>query len=282
MPATPIFVLGRHRSGTTWLSNVIAAFPDVYTPMHEVHRGIHESAYFSHLVPYCNAGRTQTDLLAIKHLFERSDYFLLTGLSEGPDIVEHGYADYFRLVMDAAANGHGAKYWLEKTPAHTLLARFLSTSFPGAILIAIVRDPREVVASNVHGFANPRSIRTWFRQAAVTAIYEKIIAQNNVLVIRYEDFRDRHDATVRALAQRLALSETGARQNIYAPNTSYREHVPRLKWWQHAAIGCGLLAVRIWPGRWVERAVIRWHARKSANLPKWFFVLGSGATTVDP
>ena len=76
MRPRPIFVLGRHRSGTTWLSNVLAAFPEIYAPAHELHHGTHESAFFSHLVPYCNGGRTAVDLLAIKRLFERSDYFL--------------------------------------------------------------------------------------------------------------------------------------------------------------------------------------------------------------
>ena len=157
MSARPIFVLGRHRSGTTWLSNIIASYPDVYAPQHPLHHGIHESAFFSRLVPYCNGGRTAADLLAIKHLFESSDYFLLTGLERGPDIVVNGYAKYFRIVMDAAATKHGARYWLEKTPSHTLHARFLAESYPDAVLLAVVRNTGDVVASNVHGFGKPRS-----------------------------------------------------------------------------------------------------------------------------
>jgi hypothetical protein len=280
MRVRPIFVLGRHRSGTTWVSNVLAAFPDVYAPVHEAHHGIHESAFFSHLVPYCHEGRTSTDLLAIKHLFERSDYFLLTGLRAGPDILAHGYVEYFRLAMEAAARQKTARYWLEKTPAHTLLARFLAKSFPDAVFIAVVREARDVVASNVHGFGNPHSVGNWFWQAAVTAVYEKIIVQNNLFVIRYEDFKDRHDDTVRAIARRLELGDAQVPAPAFARNTSYREQTPSLTWWQRTAIVCGLLAVRIWPASWVEAAVNRWHARRSGvTLPKWFFLLGSRTTT---
>jgi hypothetical protein len=133
----------------------------------------------------------------------------------------------------------------------------------------------------VHGFGNPHSIWAWFRQAAVTAIYAKVLAQNKVFVIRYEDLRDRHAATVAEIAKRLALCESTPRANTYAPNTSYKEHVPRLEWWQRAAIGCGLGVVQVWPARWVEFAVLRWHARKTGVLPKWFFVLGARANADD-
>jgi hypothetical protein len=273
--ARPIFILGRHRSGTTWLSNVLAAYPDVYAPAHEVHHGTHESAYFSHLVPHCNGGRTPADLAAIKDLFERSDYFLLTGLECGPDILELGYVEYFRRVMEAAAHKHGARFWLEKTPAHTLLTRFLAESYPDARLIGIVREPHAVVTSNVHGFGNPRSLRAWFWQALVTGIYERMLARQDVYLIRYEDLRDRHAETVRALASHLGLDDQPVPATSYISNTSYRSSVPPLRRWQSAAIACGLLLARHWPASSLERLVNRWRCRRVAALPRWFFRLAT-------
>ena len=66
MTARPIFVLGRHRSGTTWVSNILASVPGIYSPSHPLHKGAHESAYFSLLIPYCNLGMTAADLRAVK------------------------------------------------------------------------------------------------------------------------------------------------------------------------------------------------------------------------
>jgi len=283
MRPRPIFVLGRHRSGTTWLSNVLAAFPEIYAPAHELHHGTHESAFFSHLVPYCNGGRTAVDLLAIKSLFERSDYFLLTGLDSGPDIVEHGLVEYFRLVMEAAAHRHGARFWLEKTPAHTLLTAFLARSYPDAVLLGIVRDARDVVASNVHGFGNPRSFRAWLWQAVVTGIYERIVARDNrVYVIRYEDLRDRHADTVRAVARHLSLDDRAVPASRYASNTSYRsDEAPRIRGWQSTAIACGLLLARACPASWVDRLVNRWWFLRSATLPRWFFALAARGDRLD-
>ena len=274
MSARPIFVIGRHRSGTTWLSNVIASHPAVYAPQHPLHNGVHESAFFSRLVPYCNGGRTAADLLAIKQLFEASDYFLLTGLEQGPDIVANGYVQYFRLVMEAAAARHAARYWLEKTPTHTLRAGFLAESYPDAILLAVIRNVTDVVASNVHGFGKPGSVWAWFRQAVVTAVYEKIIRRSNALIIRYEDLRDGYDATIRSIAARLGLDGEIPR-NVFARNSSYDGESPRTRWWQGIAVQCGRLVVCLCPGALIEAAVRRWQATSAVTLPPWFFLVRS-------
>jgi hypothetical protein len=275
-PATPVFVLGRHRSGTTWVANIVASLPGVFAVQHAAHRGVHESAFFSHLVPHCHGGRTESDLREIKRLFEKSDYFLLTGLTEGPDILRHGYAAYFRHVMQSAAAREGARYWLEKTPAHTLHARFLSRAFPGAILLAVVRDPRDVVASNLHGFGDPRSVWAWFRQAMVTAVYERIVRRAGAVVVRYEDLCADYRGTVASIARALGLEDPGVAEGAFERNTSYASGAPRPAWWQTAAVRAGGLLVKLVPGLLLDAGIDRWRARKtSAALPDWFFLVAS-------
>jgi hypothetical protein len=271
MPATPIFILGRHRSGTTWLGNILATVPEIYAVSHELHRGVHESAYFSHLVPHCGHGRTDADRRAIKGLFEKSDFYALCELAQGPDIAGLGIAGYFRAVMESGAARRGARYWLEKTPAHTLHARYLAEAFPDAVLIAVVRDHRDVVSSLVHGFDDPKSARRWFWQSMLTAVYEKVIEQNGVLVIRYESLLDDYEGTVRAVLESLGIESDALPRSPYAPNTSHREDAPGLAWWQRLAIAAGRGAVRMLPSALVERAIIRWRERTPGSLPPWFF-----------
>jgi len=274
---SPIFVIGRHRSGTTWLGNVLAALPDVYTPAHEEHHGVHESAFFSQLVPYCNHGRREADRYAVKCLFERSDFFLLTGLERGPEIDGRDCSTYFRLTMEAAARRAGARYWLEKTPAHTLQAKFLSEAFPGAILLAVLRDHDDVVASNVHGFGEPSSLRCWLRQSVATAVYEKIIRRNDPWIIRYEDLLHDYERTVRSLLERLGIDASYMPGSAYRPNSSYQGAAPPRLWWQRLAIDLGRWLIRICPGAVVERAVM-WRLRRRAGiLPSWFFRMASRA-----
>ncbi len=271
----PIFVIGRHRSGTTWFANALSACEGIWAPRHEAHRGVHESAYFSHLVPHCRGGRTSADLLAIKELFERSDFFLLTGLERGPDILRHGYAAYFRQVMDAAARAHGARFWLEKTPAHTLHARFIAKEFPDAIILAVIRRTEDVVASNVHGFGDAGSAWAWFRQALATEIYERMARRHAALVVRYEDLCADLPGTIRRVAGSLGVEPPPPIDlPAYARNTSYSGEAPGTSWWQSAAIDAARMLVRLVPGPLLEYAVNWWSARRrDAPLPGWFYLI---------
>ncbi|MGH8223100.1 MAG: sulfotransferase family protein [Woeseiaceae bacterium] len=271
MAATPIFILGRHRSGTTWISNILASLPEIYVLSHEIHRGVHESAYFSHLVPYCGHGRTDPDLRAVKCLFECSDFFALTGLTQGPDIISHGMVDYFRSIMEAGARKKGARYWLEKTPANTLQAKFLSDVFPDAILLAVVRNYRDVVASIVHGFGEPDSAQSWFWQSMVTAVYEKIIARNRGMVVRYEALLTDYEGTVLSMMRNLGIDSDVVPRSPFHRNTSYQDTPPRNTWWQLMAMAIGRWLVQPLPPWFVERAVIRWRDRTPGTLPPWFF-----------
>jgi hypothetical protein len=271
MSPKPIFIIGRHRSGTSWLSNILASVPGVYAPRTDPARSPQESAFFSHLVPYCNHGRTNADLLAIKFLFERSAYFSLTGLVEGPEILRNRPAGYFRLVMDAAAGRRDAAFWLEKTPAHTLCVRFLVQAFPDAVMLAVTRDYRDVVSSNVHGFDRPTSLWAWLRQSAVTAIYEKVIEHHKIFVVRYESLESDYDATVRSAMARVGLNAAAVPQNTFSKNTSFPDRAARTSGWQRAAMLAGRWVVLVWPASAVERAVSAWLERKRAPLPSWLF-----------
>lgn len=277
MPARPLFILGRHRSGTTWLANILASVPGIHAITHERHQGVHESAYFSHLVPHCGHGRTEADRQEIKRLFEQSDFFALSGMAQGPDIGRLGTAGYFRAVMDAGASRRNARYWLEKTPANTLVARRLREAFPDAVFLAIVRDYRQVVASLVHGFGDPESMYDWFRQSVLTAIYEKVIATSHATVIRYEALVRDYDGSLRAILAQLGLPPGSAPRSAFRRNTLYAESRPTLRGWQLLAMKAGRWLVLPWPAAVVERAVLRRLDRARGRLPPWFFAAPAAA-----
>lgn len=266
---TPLFVLGRHRSGTTWLANALASLPEVYAPEHASPRRIHESAFFSHLVRHCNHGRTESDLCEIKRLFESSRFFALTGQQQGPDILRLGPAGYLRAIMEAGARRKGARYWLEKTPAHTLHSRFLAEAFPDAIFVAVQRNYREVVGSNVHGFGEPASAWSWFRHSAATAAYEKVTTRRPAVVVRYEDLLADFAGTMLGLMRALEIS--GPAPPIAAErNSSFAEAPPAFTGWQRIAMSAGRWLIRPLPSAALERAIVAFRARTPAALPGWF------------
>lgn len=267
--ATPLFVLGRHRSGTTWVANVLATLPEVYAPEHASPRRIHESAFFSHLLRHCNHGRTGPDLQRAQALFERSQFFALTGLERGPDIRESGPAGYFRAVMEAGARRKGARYWLEKTPAHALHSRFLAEAYPDAVFVVVQRDYRGVVASNVHGFGRPDSAADWFRHSAITAAYEKVLGNREAVRVRYEDLVGDFDGTMRRLLDALGIrSAVPARPG--ERNSSFTDRAPRLTAMQRFAMAAGRALVMPLPAGALERAIVAWRARRTSHIPEWF------------
>lgn len=255
------------------MGNILCSLPEVYAPFHEAHKGLHESAFFSHVVRYCNHGRTEADLLAIKAIFEQSDLFRLTGLPAGPDIVALGYVTYFRRVMEQAARRHGARFWLEKTPAHTLHASFIKESFPDASIVTIARNSRDVIMSRVHGFGRPTSFLSWLKGAAVTAVYEKVIAANRLAIVRYEDLVDDYEGTVAALLHQLGIQREELPASGFRRNSSFRGEAPDLRWWQALTIWLGRGLIAVWPARLVHAGVVRWRSRRRGRLPSWFFLL---------
>lgn len=271
MPARPLFILGRHRSGTTWLANIFASLPEIHAITHERHQGVHESAYFSHLVPHCGHGRTDADRSKIKQLFEQSDFFALSGLAQGPDIERLGTAGYFRAVMEAGASRGNARYWLEKTPANTLIARRLRDAFPDAVFLAILRDYRHVVTSLVHGFGDPNAASDWFRQSVLTATYEKVISRSSAIVVRYDALERDYEGTVRHLLELLGLPREPMPRSTYRSNSLYSTRPAAPRAWQSLAMRAGRWLVLPLPSKFIEWAVLRRLDRSPGRLPPWFF-----------
>lgn len=77
MRRTPIFVVGVHRSGTTWLANILCRHSNIAGIQAERHFGIHESVFFSHFIH--NFGDLRNDNIFIQFVeaFASSDHFIL-------------------------------------------------------------------------------------------------------------------------------------------------------------------------------------------------------------
>jgi hypothetical protein len=52
-----------------------------------------------------------------------------------------------RSVLEDYAESQGKKRWGEKTPNHSLFTETLCQRYPGAVILHLVRDPRDVVGS---------------------------------------------------------------------------------------------------------------------------------------
>lgn len=276
-----IFVVGRHRSGTTWVANILASHPSVFTPSHEAHRGQHESEFFSSVVPYCRLGQTRSDRIAIRAIFERSDFWhlLFPDTSPSLDIEALGTHGYFSSAMDDAARRRGCTHWLEKTPAHTLLLGELVHAYPDAIFVGVERDALDTTRSNVHRFANPDRWFDWRRASVWNEVYAKILRRyrDRVHMVRYKDLVDRYEEETSKLLNMVGLGDEVGLQSSWAPNTSFDGETPNVPGKYRLTVRATSFLFRFVPGVVCE-AVARHRVRKPDKpLPHWFFRVFCGS-----
>lgn len=201
---TPIFVLGKHRSGTTGLANHLCEHPAIAGVQHESHFGIKESGYFEYVAGRYGPLSYWPNYRAFVEVMSASDYFRLTGIEKEYMLAlwPTTYSDFFETVMKEFAGRQEAKYWIEKSPAHTKEALRLAEEYPEARFVAIIRDIEDVVASSLfhnNGRENTESkeidrIITISRVVRGWVYYKKLIYDlernypSRTKLINYEDF----------------------------------------------------------------------------------------------
>lgn len=216
----PAFVLGKHRSGTTWLANQLCAHPRIAGVQHADHFGIHESEYFTRIRGRYGDLIDRANYVEFVEVLSASDYFRLAGATRGflYSLWPASYEEVFRAVMERYATRHGARLWLEKTPGHTPLVAMLARTYPDALFVGIIRDVSDVVGSSLAAAARrsggPLAPGLRLRMAArlvVTWTYynrvlqEFAVRSQRLQLIRYEDLRVRNAEVLEGLCAFLGL-----------------------------------------------------------------------------
>jgi len=141
----PVFVVGCVRSGTTWLYHMLLSAGNF-----AVYRT--ESNVFNVLEP--RAGdlsqaarrRELLDLWGPTRMFQRAG---LDMAAIEPRIMAEcrNGGDFLRLYMEAIALRQGVERWADCTPEHILYLDRIHQTIPGALVIHVIRDGRDVALS---------------------------------------------------------------------------------------------------------------------------------------
>jgi hypothetical protein len=142
LAAPPIFVVGMHRSGTTWVFDMLASHPQV--------AGVFESGMFSTnlgLAPLFAADHWYPDqddrLESDRRFFGAS--FRLNQLIDREELIRDARQLSGRWLGRALEPEH--RYLVEKTPQHLATMPTIAELFPGAAFIHVIRDGRDMVVS---------------------------------------------------------------------------------------------------------------------------------------
>ena len=238
--AKPIFVIGKQRSGTTWLGNMLSEHPDLAGIRHDSYFGIRESMFFSHIYDRYGDLHEETNFIEFVQVMTMVDYFRLVGATEEVffSLKARKYEDIFRSLMDRYAEERGCEFWIEKTPMHALWINKLAQFYPDAKFVAIKRNPDAVVASGL----SRRSSVNMRRRVSISKIvmewtfYNKVIDDfarrfpGRIISTTYEELTSETESVLVRICIFLGIPYDPIMCNqSFVPNTSFTEGQDRSK-----------------------------------------------------
>lgn len=221
----PILVIGLNRSGTKWLSNLIADSPDVFAVQSDFHTGILETNLLGPLADRWPRIVSEDDYAFLVEGWSRSDFFRHTGLSRSwlyelsprPQTC----SELLECVMRQAAVNQGCRFWLQKlSPIHASRhAELVGRSR----IVTTRRDMASVVASS----SALKSARGVFLRDVIRFIYEskllsRIEKRSDAIVVSYDRLRTDQEQVTGEIYDRLGIRPPTSRREFRA-NTSFSD-----------------------------------------------------------
>jgi len=221
------FVVGPHRSGTTYLQTLLGCMPNVGTSI--------ETHFFSRIIPYLKKLETKRNK---KVSFSDLKYAIIQIMFFGENNIDFweeletdfkngGYkAVFYKLLYTMAKKTTAApKLLIEKTPSHLKVVDNLVELFPKARFVILIRDPRAIAVS----FLKYRPVygkfkriiyfvhRAFYLRDALSKInYCLKNYHKKVLLIRYEDLIMNREAQLRKVCDFLSIEYiTNYEENYY-------------------------------------------------------------------
>jgi sulfotransferase family protein len=252
------FIVGPPRSGTTMVRLLLNSHPDVAVPAETwffpkvLLRG-REFGDFSTPQQVESFARAVTEatsetLRPVSQVFGVSAEELAEAVSAAG---VRCYADGFWAFLDLLARREGKRLWGEKTPYYSAWLGKLGEAFPNARFLAIVRDPRDVVAS-LHGIDWGRRFYPTLADGGMRWRYAMDGVEQarprlgeRLRMVRYEDLVAAPESEVRALCDFLGVPFTPEMLRFY--ETAHRALPPGVDGW-HSRVKEPINASRV--GLW--------------------------------
>ncbi len=123
-----------------------------------------------------------------------------------------GGADVFKVLVATVAahvGGEGYRAWLEKTPENPRYHRMFRGWFPEAVIVDVVRDPRDVwvsISKKLPDLHVAAFCHNWLRFQSVRLDLRARLPQRAFVALRFEDLVCDTEPTMRALLETLGLA----------------------------------------------------------------------------
>lgn len=282
----PLFVLGKQRSGTTWLASQLCEHPLITGVRYEHHHGILASHYLS-LIRFRYGDLTsKANFIEFVETMSTSDTFRFLGIDKDflYSLWPISHEDLFRTVMGMYAEKQGVCYWLDKTNEYTPIVHEIAQMYPDAKFIGIIRNIEDVVPSTFGRYGINKKKKkyeivknvfswTWFNKAMVD--FSK--TSNRIHIVRYEDLKRDMQTVMMGICSFLSVDfDEGMLRQAYSSNTTFRQGRPEKK----EVLSSGEKKLVRWTTQASSRlplTVLRWRTfynrsfRRRKKLPTWLF-----------
>lgn len=236
MGQRPIFVVGFQRSGTTLLQSLLGAHERIAAPpeLHFILRVAYFADYFGDLADDHNLRRALHEALNPPLDILSECGFDEDALFERAAAGPRSYAGLFAAIMDDYAERNGKPRWAEKTPSQR--PDDIWNLFPDALVVHIVRDPREVVASSLDmpwERRRPAAIARDLRDFTLETVERgRRAGAAQYLQVRYEDLARQPEAVLRLVC---AFVGENYDEGMLDPARRGRALMPSAGWQAQAA-----------------------------------------------
>lgn len=259
--ATPIFVIGRNRSGTKWLSNLISNHPDVASLQREGAGGIIEVNELYNLERVFGDPAVEENRMAFLAYFKTCNAFHLSGLDPASvDKIDFvSYQDFFGQFMNQYRVKADKVRWLQKSmplALPKLLAAFPESKFILTERLDYLDNIRSSIAlkwREAGAVGSKRLIVEAFHYQQARKYVDQYRDEPNVYDTSYEAIRSDKEAVLKSVCAFLELKfDEMSYQDTFAPNTSYDTGISKdtvLSAWDKFLLKAYISTLRMLPFR---------------------------------
>lgn len=250
--ASEIFVVGYSRSGTTMMGRIMGRHAEVFT-FHEIH--FFEQLYFPGKEVQGFDKDAAIKLLSKLISIERQGYLqernpamfeaeASTALSQITNVMNP--VSVFNFFLHYESSQHGKTISCDQTPRNALFIDEILKLFPRAYIIAMIRDPRDVLLSQKRKWKRrflgaktiplKESFRSWinYHPITITRLWKastqtilKYAKNERVRVVRFEDLLENPQQTVEQLCAFTGLSFSTEMLNVPKVGSSHTDDNPQ-------------------------------------------------------
>jgi len=203
----PIFVVGQERSGSTLVMAMLGCHSRLAVP--EV------AWWYPRFRPFLYTYGNLDDEANLRTLADEMAFNLRNpfwGMPINPrsivdeiiaEVKERSFAGIYCAMMERYASHVGKPRWGEKTPNNLYFCDEILADFPGAKIICVTRDGRDMSCDAIGSDFGPNNIfvaaENWAHSQAVAQRFRSRLAAENWFDVHYEDLVRRPEGVLREL-----------------------------------------------------------------------------------